>query len=451
MLVRRIFLVVLLAVTTMDATAVTETDRPRIPVFPGAEGFGALSWGGSARNIGEGPKIIHVSSLNAEGHGSLAAALNQKGPRTVVFDIGGTIRLEKNLRIDHPFITVAGQTAPQPVTITGAGIEVRTNHVLIEHLVIAPGDDPHGSPPDQRDALILLGGVAPESAIHGVYVNHLSLRWGIDENVSVYQHVSDVTLDSCIIAEGLHRSLHSKGVHGYGFHMNPGAGKISLLRSLLAMNDYRNPRLHSGPVLEMTNNVVYGWGTSQFAQLDATPTAKLAAPPKTTLSLVANRFIPGSWSSAGPSVINHPKSSPALVEVFAEGNQGPLGTEQNKSFLRNVTRLTTQPSVFAGAGPAKRVWQGADVETRVLNGAGAWPAYPDGHDSRIRRFVRERGGAIIDATTEVKADRAAKTRRPSRAPLPVQANRILPSGYTALEHWLEQQRAEVEGRDSRLR
>src|SRR5512133_3437685 len=75
-----------------------------LPAFPGAEGFGAASVGG------RGGKVIKVTNLNAKGPGSLQAACEAEGPRIVVFDVSGVIK--GNIVLKHPFITIAGQTAP---------------------------------------------------------------------------------------------------------------------------------------------------------------------------------------------------------------------------------------------------------------------------------------------------------------------------------------------------
>ena len=72
---------------------------------------------------GKGGRIVRVTTLAKDGPGSLAEALAAKGPRIVVFEVGGAIDLERStLEISEPFVTIAGQTAPSPgITLLRGG------------------------------------------------------------------------------------------------------------------------------------------------------------------------------------------------------------------------------------------------------------------------------------------------------------------------------------------
>src|SRR5262245_46806453 len=75
------------------------------------EGFGYQTVGGSQT----GSTTCHVTNLNKTGAGSLLdCATNRSGPRIVVFDVGGTIVLGDILRVNQPYLTIDGTTAPNP-------------------------------------------------------------------------------------------------------------------------------------------------------------------------------------------------------------------------------------------------------------------------------------------------------------------------------------------------
>ena len=69
-----------------------------LPAFPQAEGFGAYSKGG------RGGKVIFVDNLNDHGPGSLRAAVLDPEPRIVIFRVSGTIDLQSDLIVEHPFL-----------------------------------------------------------------------------------------------------------------------------------------------------------------------------------------------------------------------------------------------------------------------------------------------------------------------------------------------------------
>ncbi|MEN9560192.1 MAG: hypothetical protein RLZZ502_1403, partial [Pseudomonadota bacterium] len=91
---------------------------------------------------GAGGQLVYVSNLNNAGPGSLRAALETEGARIVVFEVGGVIDLDgKQMQIKHPHITVAGQTAPHPgITLIKGGINIMTHDVIVQHLMIRPGE-----------------------------------------------------------------------------------------------------------------------------------------------------------------------------------------------------------------------------------------------------------------------------------------------------------------------
>src|SRR3982750_2780496 len=90
---------------------------------------------------GQGGKIIRVTTLAAEGPGSLTAALETRGPRVIVFEVGGVIDLGgKSVKLREGKVTIAGQTAPDPgITLIKGELEVFAKDVIVQHISIRPG------------------------------------------------------------------------------------------------------------------------------------------------------------------------------------------------------------------------------------------------------------------------------------------------------------------------
>ena len=229
------------------------------PAFPGAEGPGSRTPGG--RN----GKVYVVTTLadylpNKEQPitGSLRAAIESKGPRIIVFRVGGYIDLKANLTIRNPYITIAGQTAP------GDGICLRnyefgignTHDCIVRYIRSRPGD--HTSKPGGLDAITVWDG-------SNIIIDHCTAMWSTDECLSVTHGSKDVTVQWCIIAEGLTD-------HSYGSLIGSSkGGRISFHHNIYANNRSRNPRPTAypdlpGPMIDFRNNVIYNWsGVAGYA------------------------------------------------------------------------------------------------------------------------------------------------------------------------------------------
>ncbi|MBP6829620.1 MAG: hypothetical protein KA978_02495, partial [Deltaproteobacteria bacterium] len=91
--------------------SLTTTGPRELRAFPGAEGFGAAARGG------RGGRVIYVTNLNASGPGSFQDAVQQTGPRYVLFKVSGVVQGEVHVRSGD--LTIAGQTSPGGVTVRG--------------------------------------------------------------------------------------------------------------------------------------------------------------------------------------------------------------------------------------------------------------------------------------------------------------------------------------------
>ena len=219
---------------------------PTLPTFPGAEGFGAVATGG------RGGQVVKVTTLAPSGTGSLQWALNQGGPRIVVFDVSGVI--EGDVRIPHGDVTIAGQTAPGVgITIHGhlyTSYGTTVGNIVIRHLrVRSPMPDPDW-PPAQHDAVQF-------STNHTIMLDHVDISHGVDENLDMWGGASDITIQWSAITFPVMGGGHPDGAqHHYGLINGPGGGRISVHHNLFAHNRARTPALAEGPA-EVRNNVIY--------------------------------------------------------------------------------------------------------------------------------------------------------------------------------------------------
>ncbi len=235
--------------------AAVPSDLPQaaVPAFPGAWGGGMYSHGG------RGGRVLVVTNLNDSGPGSFREACETPGPRIIVFNVAGIIRLDERVRIRAPYVTISGATAPgDGICFSGKTVEIETHDVVIRHLRFRRGNT---DPADRDDSL---GG----NPVGNIMVDHVSTSWSLDENISMYRHMYDhdgdpatpskklptvnITIQNSISSESLATYHHAFGStiggHNSTFHHN-----------LWASNTGRNPSVGMDGDFAFVNNVIFNW------------------------------------------------------------------------------------------------------------------------------------------------------------------------------------------------
>lgn len=390
--------------------------------FPGAQGWAARTPGG------RGGAVIRVTTLAADGPGSLREALATKGPRIVVFEVGGVIDLGlRAIKIREPFLTVAGQTAPSPgITLIRGGVDVATHDVVIRHLRIRPGEGglAKGSGTD-------FDAISTQAGARDVIIDHCSLTWSTDENLSAsgprfggstpdeWRAATShrITFSNNLIAEGLAYSTHAKGEHSKGSLIHDNVTDVLIVGNLYAHNRERNPLFKGGARGVVANNLIYDPG-----------------PRAIHYNLIAREWVDQAFQVGEIAVLGNVlragPSTPAGLALLMVGGSGDVRVHERDNIAVDWAgkplplrgSYTTGPARILAA-PAPRVpglalMPARDVQDSVVRTAGARPWDRDPVDERIIANVIEGRGAIIDSEQQVGGYPQVE---PTRAPFDPQA------------------------------
>ncbi len=361
---------------------------------------------------GEGGRIIRVTTLAKSGAGSLEEALKAKGPRIIVFEVGGAIDLERSvLSIKQPYVTIAGQTAPSPgITLLRGGIDVRTHDVKLQHLRVITGAD--GQPKRsgwEADALSTV-------AAARVVVENSTFLWGVDENMSASgprftgdtveewragtSH--DIVFRQNIAAEGLADSSHPKGEHSKGSLIHDNATGIVFDRNIWAHNVERSPLVKGGAQVLMINNLIYN------------PQRRAVHYNLMDLEWAGHEPVTGEITAIGNVMRGGNDTDPDLPFLML-GGVGDLAFYGRDN--RAVDRLGNPLPMFGRYGETSAqlieasapltsiegydILPGGAVETTLLATAGARPWNRGSEEIRVLFFIAEGRGQIIDDESEV--------------------------------------------------
>lgn len=362
---------------------------------------------GARTQGGRGGKVLRVTSLEASGSGSLAEALRTRGPRIIVFEVGGVIDLKgKNLNLTEPHVTLAGQTAPPPgITLIKGGLVVETHDAIIQHLAIRPGEA--GRP---KKSGWNADGITTVSATN-VLFDHCSCTWATDENLSAsgprfegasvkdWQEKTShhITLSYCLIAECLSQSTHSKGEHSKGTLLHDNVTGILLRGNLYASNMERNPLAKGGAQALIVNNWISNPGRNAIHAALAPDEWKGHDWQPNRLTMVGN-------------LLEHGHDTAAYVALFTRYAKTPVQAvmQDNLAFDKGGSPAPLLRGEPFKLEAAKLAWPegdtplaAADVKAHLARNVGARPWDRDPIDARIVDAALKGTGRIINSEQEV--------------------------------------------------
>ena len=375
-----------------------------IPAFPGAWGAGMFTQGG------RGGKVYIVTNLNDHGEGSFREAAEAEGPRIVVFRVAGLIELETDIRISHPYITIAGQTAPGDGICLKGTLGIDTYQVIIRHIRVRRGI-PEGGQGDDN-----IGG----NPDHDIIVDHCSTSWGMDENLSLYRHMrpsadgktqikdptKNLTIQWCISSEAL-------DAHGHAFGGTWGGMPSTFHHNLFACNTARNPSIGMSGDFDYRNNVAFNWrhrtcdGGDETSQVNFINNYYKPGPAtnenmRATFIRLENRhmYSPGSAWAAGDwyETSSNPENRTGKWYVagnILDGNDEV--TLDNWKGVKGNTEMARVNTPFTG-WPVSPFQPAAEAYESVLAHAGATLPRRDAVDARVIEAVRT---GITDTPTGI--------------------------------------------------
>jgi hypothetical protein len=353
-----------------------------VPAFPGAEGAGMWTVGG------RGGKVYEVTTLEDGGPGSFREACEAEGPRIVAFRVGGVIRLKERIMINHPYITIAGQTAPgDGICIADKPVWINTYQVAIRYVRVRVGRAGVAAPITDDG----LGG----RPVSDIIVDHVSCSWAHDENLSLYKMedvdndgyappTERVTVQWSIVGETLgHRR------HPYGGVI--GGKNATYHHNLHACNSNWEPysSIAENPPadrLNLINNVFFVWRNRWLKGGGEGP-----------INIINNYFVPDPRRDERDRQyqILTVSRSVGTPNRYMAGNvvQGyPVETENNWASVRieadQADRIRAKDP-FAMAAPVT-IEPAAEAYEAVLAKAGATLPRRDAVDARIVEATRER-------------------------------------------------------------
>lgn len=365
----------------------------KVLAFPEAEGFGKFAKG--ARAVSN-PEIYIVSHLRDSGEGSFRDAVSKPG-RFVTFSVSGIIDLKSPVTVSEN-LTIAGQTAPgKGIVLSGQKVSFSgANNTIARYLKIRLGNKNKVS--KNTDASGISNG-------KNMILDHLSVSWGMDEVFSINWdnrgiEPDSITLQNCIIAQGLHLYNHSAG------GLIQTNGSVSIIKSLYASNKTRNPKVKGRN--EFVNNVIYNFGNlgnKNGHLVSGDGYIMGGSVQKSEVNIINNYFVAGPLNVDQPTPFSRGTKT---LSLFESGNY----YDSNKNGILDGNPVPHDTTGYPGETPLKFVdtpfnypylkpnMTAAEAFDYVLKNAGANFPKRDDVDDLIISEVNSKGQKGLYVFTE---------------------------------------------------
>jgi len=359
--------------TEAEQSGGDDTARPS-GGFAWDETFTDTSW---ITDAGDDLNVEKVTTLDSTGSGSITEAFDNAGdePTVIVFEVGGVIELgsSENLRLREDQVWIAGQTAPSPgITITKGMFRMHGDQNVAQHLSVLAGDETS----DDENCIVIDGD-------DGMF-DHCTAMWGTDEVGGMSNVCDRGSFINCIIGEGLYDSIHPKGPHSRGLHINDEATDICIMGNLFAHNNRRNPLTRADAVI--ANNYIYNHGRSLV---------NFNSPAEPDISSVGNVFEKGPDSYPFDERAIHHYTGTLYADDTVSIPEGRPQTDDEPD-------LVDEPPIWPPGLDQDRIRSAEAVPEFVVGMAGARPGdRPSVSKALIDERVGDDAGEIIDSQDEV--------------------------------------------------
>ena len=446
-MMKRFFILGIILLAVLTASAQT-------PAFPTADGYGKYTTGG------RGGKVYYVTRNDdctddelVPGTLRWALRTGDDSPRTILFNTTGTIYLTSKLKMNHPNVSILGQSAPGGgICLAGYPLNINKDNVVVRYVRFRAGDEPNES----------LTGLDMENC-KNVILDHCSMTWSMEECLTAYD--SDyTTVQWCIIGEGLYNSKNSKGARAYATQW--GGEHSTMHHSLITNSHSRSPRFNGvrsqeDPQAhdlhvesEFANNVVFNW--SAYNAQYGGENASTEADAYNRVYMINNYYRPGPATKVNTSskryfMSGSGNNNSQLGEWYLDGNKfetsskfapatniwsdTELAKVNNDNYYGFVSNNASRGVNFWSLSPSQSIYDNNLLKTKpALSGLSYESA-----DDAFQKVTSQAGASLprYDEVDQRLLDEAAGRRDPqyAGATLPNEPGIIdSPSDITLSEH-----------------